>query len=84
LLCPEIVKRRNTTVRPDSLDETSRVPQVDFAPTGVFRQVRRSRTPARPPAVVVDPGVRPSPNGLAHPRLVRRPRATPAPNPSRR
>lgn len=60
---------RNTTVRPGSIDDTSRVQEADHAPTRVFRQAHAPRTRA-PAIVIVDPDARRRP--LAHPRLVRR------------
>jgi hypothetical protein len=75
--------------RPDSVDDTRRVPVLDFSPTRIFgqaqeshqvRQGRQARTPVWSPAVVAfEPGPRSGP--LAHPRLVRRLRA-PAPTPT--
>lgn len=46
---------------------------VEYAPTRIFRQPGRPRTPARAhPIVVLDPSARGGP--LPHPRLVRRAR----------
>ena len=43
---------------------------ISYAQPRPSRQARRARTPARPSAVVLDPGEHQEP--LAHPRLVRR------------
>lgn len=60
-----------------------RVPVIDYAPTRVFRQARRARTPACPVVVVRAPAAAPTGTRsgvLAHPRLVQRARpGTPAP-----
>jgi hypothetical protein len=40
-----LVDRRNSSSRPGSIDETSRVPVIDYAGTGVYRQARQARTP---------------------------------------
>ena len=70
--------RRNTTQRPGSIGDTSRVPTIDHAPTLVYRPSRPSRPSRPPPVAVVEPDARGGP--LAHPRLVRRTRPpTPAP-----
>jgi hypothetical protein len=69
------MNRRSTTNRPSTVEDTRRVPVIDYAPTRVFRQ------PRPPVVVVVDPDARPRstrpfvPGELAHPRLVRRTRA---------
>lgn len=80
--------------RPDSVDDTQRVPVLDFAPPQILRQSqasrqvrrgRQARTPVWSPAVIAfEPSSGSGP--LAHPRLVRRLRApTPAPTaPARR
>jgi hypothetical protein len=65
------------TNRPGSLEETKRVRVIDYAPTRIYRQAHRTRTPARPVAVVLDPAA--GHGTLAHPRLVRRARPTPPP-----
>jgi hypothetical protein len=73
-----IVPRRSS--RPGSVDDTRRVPVVDFAPTRMFRDARQVRTPVWSPTVIsIDPDTPAS--DLAHPRLVRRTRPpTPAPD----
>jgi hypothetical protein len=71
LLAPKDVDSRNTS-RPGSVDDTRRVPVVDFAPTRIYRQARQVRTPVRSAPAVIAPEVRGS--QLAHPRLVRRTR----------
>lgn len=77
LLLPSAVDRRSTTSRPGSLEETKRVRVIDYAPTRIYRQAHRTRTPARPMAVVLESAA----DGglLPHPRLVRRARPTPPP-----
>jgi hypothetical protein len=66
------VDRRNPSRRPGSVNETLRVPVIDYAQNRLYRQAqaRRARTPARPSPIVIDPDERSGP--LAHPRLVRR------------
>jgi hypothetical protein len=70
------VDRRQTTNRLTTVEDTRRVPVIDYAPTRVFRNLRQAcRTPARPPVVVIEREPRSGP--LAHPRLVRRLQAMP-------
>ena len=66
------VDRRQITNRITTVEDTRRVPVIDYAPTRVFRSIRQAcRTPVRPPVVViVDRAARSE--RLAHPRLVRR------------
>ncbi|HSK03511.1 MAG TPA: hypothetical protein VK932_19800 [Kofleriaceae bacterium] len=64
--------RRQITNRVTTVEDTKRVPVIDYAPTRVFRSIRQAcRTPVRPPVVILaDHGARSE--QLAHPRLVRR------------
>jgi hypothetical protein len=78
------VDRRQITNRVTTVEDTRRVPVIDYAPTRVFRSIRQAcRTPARPPAVVIIAERDPRSTPLAHPRLVRRLQPAPRPAPAR-
>jgi hypothetical protein len=62
--------------RASSIDETSRVPVIEYARTRIFRQAPEVRAPARAER---QPEARAT--SLAHPRLVPRPPTTPPPLP---